>query len=417
MDQDDRSTMAELSGVQVSAVQYQPRRAADWYELFFDLVFVVVVAVSADSIEEAPNISTVLVFLLLLFPLWWAWVNLMIANNLYGMRFPSVGVLVIAAMPGPAAMAIAIAAGIRQEGWLYASGAAWIRLVLLVMWLIAYRKRAISVSLWRPLAYNLGTAALWLGAILNPTPYQYFTWAAAVAIEIALLSQRKGFAFSVYREASISHALDRVGLFVVIVIGEAVYLAVTGLAKHPTISGGAAALFGFLICALLARAFFRWGVPTAEAGLTAARSANSYGAMRDVVMYLPFILVAALTLIAASIGIAVSHAGASLPFAARMLLADGIGGFYLANALVGIRLGRPISGIAALLIPGIVVPALACLLSGELAAWGTLALASASLVLLDIVSKSLGSRRGTPNTSPGIAAGGDPGTGERDSLD
>ena len=45
-----------------------------------------------------------------------------------------------------------------------------------------------------------------------------------------------------------------------------------------------------------------------------------------------------------------------------------------------------------LLIPGLVLPALACLLSGELAAWGTLALASASLVLLDIVSKSLGSR-------------------------
>ena len=287
--------MAELPGVPVPAAQSQSRRAADWYELFFDLVFVVVVAVSADSIEAAPNISTVLVFLLLLFPLWWAWVNLMIANNLYGTRFPVIGVLVIAAMPGPAAMAIAVAEGIPQDGWLYASGAAWIRVVLLAMWLVAYRNRAISVSLWRPLTYNLGTAALWLGSILLPVPYQYLVWATAVAIEIALLTQRKGFAFSVYQEASISHALDRVGLFVVIVIGEAVYLAVTGLAKHPTVSGGAAALFGFLICALLARAFFRWGVPTAEAGLAAAQRANSYGAMRDVIMYLPFILVAALT--------------------------------------------------------------------------------------------------------------------------
>jgi low temperature requirement protein LtrA len=391
--------MTKLPGVSVPAVQYQPRRAADWYELFFDLVFVVAVAVCADSIEAAPSISTVLAVVLLLFPLWWAWVNLMLVNNLYGARFAVIGVLVIAAMPGPAAMAIAVSGGITHDGWLYAAGAAWIRVVLLAMWLIVYGKGAISVSLWRPLAYNLGTAALWLGSIYIPVPYQYVVWAAAVAIEIALLSQRRGFAHSVYHEASISHALDRVGLFVVIVIGEAVYLSVTGLAKHPTIHGGAAALFGFVICALLARAFFRWGAPTAEAGLSAAQRAHSYGAMRDVVMYLPFILVTALTLIAAAIGIAVGEAGASLPFDARMLLAGGIGGFYLANAAVGMRLGRPIAGIATLLIPGLILPALACLLSGSLAAWGTLALASATLVLLDIISKMLGSQRRTSRTA------------------
>lgn len=391
--------MAELPSVSVPAEQSPPRRAADWYELFFDLVFVVVVAVSAGMIEAAPTLETVLVFVLLLFPLWWAWVNLMIVNNLYGARFPAIGVLVIAAMPGPAAMAIAVSEGIGRDGWLYASGAAWIRVVLLAMWLIAYGGKAISVPLWRPFAYNLGTAALWLGSIVVPAPYRYLVWAIAVAIEIALLAQRKSFAYSVYHDASISHALDRVGLFVVIVIGEAVYLAVTGLAEHPSLSGGASALFGFVTCALLARAFFRWGAPTAEAGLTAAQRDNSYAAMRDVVMYLPFLLVASLTLVAASIGIAVVQAGAALPFDARMLLAAGIGGFYLANAAVGMRLGRPLAGVATLLVPGLVLPALACLLSGGLAAWGTLALASVALVLLDIVSKTLGAHRHMPNTA------------------
>jgi hypothetical protein len=63
------------------------------------------------------------------------------------------------------------------------------------------------------------------------------------------------------------------------------------------------------------------------------------------------------------------------------------------------RLGRPIAGIATLLIPGLILPALACLLSGGLAAWGTLALASATLVLLDIISKMLESHRHTSRTS------------------
>ncbi|WP_308467152.1 low temperature requirement protein A [Rathayibacter soli] len=373
--------------------QPDERRAADWYELFFDLVFVVVIAISADMIEVDPTVGTVLVFVLLFFPLWWAWVNLMVTNNLYGVRFPAIGALVIAAMPGAAAMAIAVSGGIQNDGWLYAAGAAWIRLVLLAMWLIAYAKKAIVVPLWRPLVYNLGTAAIWLGSIAVPTPYRYALWAIAVVAEVLLLAIRQGgFSDSIYQEASISHLLERVGLFVVIVIGEAVYLAVTELAHQPTIGGGAAGIAGLLICALLARAFYRWGSPTTEVGLLAARRARSYGAMRDVVMYLPFFLVTALTLVAASIGLAVADASAPLSLAGRVLLACGIGGFYLVNAAVGVRLGRPIRGIALLAIPGILLPVLACLLSGTLAAWATVALAALALVLLDLLSKVLGAR-------------------------
>lgn len=136
---------------------------------------------------------------------------------------------------------------------------------------------------------------------------------------------RSRFASEVYDRASVSHALERIGLIVVIVICEAVYLAVTGLAEHPTVAGGASALFGFIVCAMLARAFFRWGIPTAEAGLEAAQRAKAYGAWRDVVMYLPFLLVIGLTFVAASVGISVVHATGSLESGARVLLAVGVG--------------------------------------------------------------------------------------------
>jgi hypothetical protein len=114
--------------------------------------------------------------------------------------------------------------------------------------------------------------------------------------------------------------------------------------------------------------------------------------LRDVIMYLPFFLVTALTLIAACIGIAVSDAGAPLPLQVRVLLACGICGFYLVNAIVGLRLGRPVRGIAMLSIPAIVLPALACLLSGAFAAWVTLALAAVALAVLEAVSRMLGRR-------------------------
>ena len=365
------------------------RRPVDWYELFFDLVFVAVIALSAHLIEQTPNLVTVVTFTLLLFPLWWAWVNLMISNNLLGLTSSTVGLLVIAAMPGPAAMAIAIGNGIESSGWLYVLGAVWVRLVLLALWLIPHLRRDTAIPIWRPLVYNLGTAALWLVSLAIPTPFRYLVWALAVAVEVALLARRRGFSAEVYERASVSHSLERVGLFVVIVVGEAVYLGVTGLAEHPSVGGAAAALFGFVVCALLARAFFRWGVPNAEAGLLAAQHSRSFSALRDVIMYLPFLLIVGLTLVAASVGIAVADAGEPLEFGVRLMLAVGIGVYYATNAVVALRLGGRMSRIAMLLVPGVLLPLLSSALSGGLPGWVTLALAAASLVVLDVVSRVL----------------------------
>lgn len=379
------------------------RRTVDWYEPFFDLVFVVVVAVAVRLIEVDTSVGTVVVFVLLLFPLWWGWVNLMVTNNLYGIRIPVIGGLVVAAMPGPAAMAVAIAGGIGEYSWLYAAGAAWIRLILLAMWLIPRWAAASSISPWRMLAYNLVTAAIWLVSIAIPAPFNYLLWALAVGGEFALLAMRSRFAAEIYDRASVSHSLERIGLFVVIVIGEAVYLAVTGLAEHPTVAGGAAALFGFIVCAMLARAFFRWGIPSAEAGLLAAQRANAYGALRDVVMYIPFLLIIGLTFVAASIGISVVDAGDSLALGVRLLLAVGVAIVYLANAVIGLRLGRSGRRISILAVPGVALPALACLATGALAAWSTLALVALALVALDVVSLWLG-RSATPVPAPAQVA-------------
>lgn len=79
----------------------------------------------------------------------------------------------------------------------------------------------------------------------------------AVVLVFLLLGVRSNFSYEIYEREPVSHALERVGLFVVIVIGEAVYLAVTGLAAHPSVGRAAAELAGFLVCALVARAFFR----------------------------------------------------------------------------------------------------------------------------------------------------------------
>ena len=89
-------------------------------------------------------------------------------------------------------------------------------------------------------------------------------------------------------------------------------------------------------------------------------------------MYFPFITVLALTLIASSIGIAVEGAGTPLGGAARLLLGAGVAGFYLSNALIGLRLGRRPGRVALLFAAGAILPATACLLTGGIPAWATL---------------------------------------------
>lgn len=191
--------------------------------------------------------------------------------------------------------------------------------------------------------------------------------------------------------------MDRVGLFVVIVIGEAVYLSVTGLAVHPTGEGAAAALFGFVVCVFLARAFFQWGVVATEVGLARAQRTGSFGAIRDVVLYLPFFLVAALTVISAVIGISVEDAGEPMPDGVWVLLAAGIATFYLVNAIVGIRLGRGVRRIVILLVPAIGLPTVACFLGASFAAWVTLAFTAAAMALIEVLSRVIARTHGAPD--------------------
>lgn len=372
------------SPVQDEATRDHLTRAADWYELLFDLVFVVVIAIAVSLIEHDTSIHTVLVFVALFFPLWWAWVNLTATNNILGSRFGSLELLIILAMPGPAAMAIAIAAGMSSFDWLYATGAAWVRVVLLLMWLAPRVRGHHVVAVWRPFVYNLGTAAIWIGSLGLPVPYRYWLWLVAVAIEVALLAWRSSFADEVYRNVSVSHALERIGLFVVIVIGEAIYLTVTELSVDPTLLGGLTAFFGLVICAILARGYFRWGAPSAHAGLERARATGGYGALRDVVMYIPFLVVVGLTFVAAAIGMAVSHPNQVFGFQVKLLLVTGIALFYLANALIGLRLRRPWRQVLVFLLVGAGIPAIACLIPIASEGWVTIGLLAIALLLVEV---------------------------------
>jgi len=88
---------------------------------------------------------------------------------------------------------------------------------------------------------------------------------------------------------------------------------------------------------------------------------GNVGGIRDTVMYLPFVLVAGVTLFASALGTAVADAGHSLPQGAAVSLSAGISLFFLASVAESLRYGSPARDVviwapAGVLLPWLLVP-------------------------------------------------------------
>jgi low temperature requirement protein LtrA len=355
----------------------EPQRRADWFELFFDLVFVVTVSVLAHGLHGDPGWAGFVTFLVLFFPAWWAWVNLILSVNLFGARWTRT--LLLAAMPGLGVMAAAAPAGLGSRAWAYALGAAWVRLVIFTIWWTRVRTGAAGIPRWRPVAFSLLTAAMWAVSAIVPAPGRFVLWALAIGIEIGLLSWRTGLPADVYSRLSAEHLVERIGLFLVIVLGESVFGVVATLADHFTWPSAGAALGGFVVAAMLAIGFFRWGAVLAEHGFAAAQSRGAAEALREVVLYLPFVLVSSVVVIAAACAEAVYEPDHVLPAGLRPGLAVGIAIYYLTNAAISLRLGGDPRDIRRWLTPAVLAPLLLVLPLAYIApAWA--AVAAAALV-------------------------------------
>ncbi|MER7769233.1 low temperature requirement protein A [Kitasatospora sp. NPDC096140] len=356
---------------------------AGWFELFFDLVFVVTVAVLAHGLHGDPDAGDFGTFLVLFFPAWWAWANLMVTVNVFGSAAPRMQAVLLGVMPGLGLMAAAAPEGLGDRAWAYALGAAWVRLGLFGIWWGHARHRDNPLPLWRPLAYCLAPAVIWGVSAALPSPERFVLWGLGIALEATLLAVRAGVTATFYERMSIEHLVERIGLFVVIVLGESVFTVVSTLADHFTGASAAAAFLGFAVVAELALAFFRWGTESAARGLDRAQSGGADTAIRDTVMYLPFVLIAGITVLSGALGTAVADPDDHLPPGARWALCGGVLAFYTANAAISLRYGDPARTVLDWYGPSLVL-VLAALLPASvlLPAWGAVGVAAAVVLAL-----------------------------------
>ncbi|MFI6401854.1 low temperature requirement protein A [Streptomyces sp. NPDC050548] len=303
----------------VPAVQVRDR--ATWAELFFDLVLAFGVGQIAHLLAGHPTWPVLGQCLLVLVPLWWAWVDVVMAMNaVHETNLQRVFLLMTALAVYGMAVAAPQALVDREQALLYAGS--YLALRLLIGEAI---RRECALYTIHPYRAGLAFALVLFAAATLPAPWRAVCWAFAVIAELVapvlLSGHLRRLAFGV------NHLPERFGLFIIIALGENIFSVGAGVAKGPLDPVSLTALvLAFLIgCALWWLYFHLAASAVAHALRTHPTPAV---VVRDVLSYGHLALVAGLLLV--SVGavrtvhdpLRAPHSGAAglLPVGAALIL-------------------------------------------------------------------------------------------------
>ncbi len=203
----------------------EPYRGASPLELFFDLVFVVAIALASRELhhfESDDHFTTGIVrYVMVFFAIWWAWMNFTWFASAYDSDDWLYRALTLVQMAGALIVAAGVPEAMNENRYpMIIAGYMVMRLALVVQWLRAAagdparrapaRTYAVGISLAQVLwSFNLFLPEAWLG------PF----YIAAVLCELAIpvLAERR--AVTPWHP---HHVTERFGLFTLIVLGESI---------------------------------------------------------------------------------------------------------------------------------------------------------------------------------------------------
>ncbi|WP_405877978.1 low temperature requirement protein A [Streptomyces sp. NBC_01136] len=205
----------------------EARDRATWTELFFDLVLAFGVSQIAHLLAGHPSWPALGRCLLVLIPLWWAWVDVVMAMNaVHETNTQRIFLLLSGLATYGMAVAAPHAPAVREEALLYAGS--YLALRLLIGEAI---RRECALYTIHPYRAGLGFALVLFCTAALPEPWRTVGWVAAVLAEIAaplvLSGHLRQLAFGV------NHLPERFGLFVIIALGENVFSVGAGVATGP----------------------------------------------------------------------------------------------------------------------------------------------------------------------------------------
>ncbi|MCS5734742.1 low temperature requirement protein A [Herbiconiux daphne] len=321
-------------------------RRVDWLELFFDLVFVVIVKQLTDLLHGDPGVDDFLLVAGILVLVWAAWLNVVTFVNMVGGTPGGARVPVLVSMAGVGLIAVSIPEVTGDGAPLFAIGYAVARVAIWPVWVRARRRSGRGAL--RPTLYGPGIAVLWLASIAVPDGYRLWVWAALVVAEMAIVATGlKGTRFIA------GHLIERVGLFTMIVLGESLVELILAIDIGQSATAWIISALGFSIICSFWWLYFAAGAPVTERVLgradavdasdgVGAHATHVVAVLRDVLGVAHYVIVLGLIGVAAGLGGAIEQAdGARLAFGTLVALCGGTALYHAAQVLIAWRYGLP----------------------------------------------------------------------------
>ena len=231
-------------------------REVSFLELFYDLVYVVLIAQLAHALAKHADVEGVAQFAFLFTLVWWAWFNGAMYHDLHGNNDFRTRVSTFIQMFTVAAMAVfahdALGSGAAGFAFAYAS----FLVILAVLWWRAGVHDADHRRISDPFSLSmLISAGFFVASVYQPDTWRVPLW--AFALVSGFLMTLRGISIVESETTSDGQqrllvsdsAVERFGLFTIIVLGEVIVGTVQGLAGHHGLSmeAGLAGALGMMV--------------------------------------------------------------------------------------------------------------------------------------------------------------------------
>lgn len=208
-------------------------RRSSWLELFFDLVFVVAVSRLAHLLHDDHSLEGVATFFGLFLAVWWLWISFSYYADIFDAHDLWDKAAMFAAMLGATVLAVTLDGGVAEDSSIFAGTFGVLFGLLAVLYAYAGRSEpaAAELSRWY-VTGSLTGSVLWFASLAVAPPGRYAVWALALVLNAAI-SGPVAYARMTSAPRQVSHMPERFGLFIIVVLGEAVLAIVDGNTATP----------------------------------------------------------------------------------------------------------------------------------------------------------------------------------------
>lgn len=213
-------------------------RAVTPLELFFDLVYVFTVSQLAHHLLDNVDARGMAETLVLTLAVMYAWFMTVWTSNWLDADRQPVRLMLLSLMFASLVMSTSISGAFGDRAWLFVSGYLAIQIGRTVFAVFAFRGHRLHAHFVNALAWEIGTAPIWIAGLVTGESAQLALWAVATLVTYGgviaghpLPGRRSPFSSDsqIYAE----HLLERFRLFFLIALGETVLTLGNAFADRP----------------------------------------------------------------------------------------------------------------------------------------------------------------------------------------